>query len=129
VVEIRVDELLEFIEHPHCLGLKPGKQLIDPEVQYLMQSIVRVTRLSDLICHFEEAGLGIILPDTGKTQGKIIARRMLEQLALSQNKRGEMHKPLWIRIGGVTVPEDCNSINELVLVALDQDHSSVLKLG
>jgi len=109
--------------------LVPKKASMDPEIQYPMRSIKRVTRLSDLICQFEDAGLGIVLPDTGKVEAKIIARRMLEQLALDQSKRGDLHKALWIRIGGVTVPEDCNSINELPLVALDKDHSSVLKLG
>jgi GGDEF domain-containing protein len=101
------------------------------EVQYLLDSVERirtVTRPSDLICHFEDSNLGIILPDTSKSEAKIIARRMLEQLALDRTTSVEVRKTLFVKIGGVTVPEDCNSIDELLLMALDPDHSSVLRL-
>jgi hypothetical protein len=127
-------EMLRFRDHrtPFAVLLTILKKEKHDNVSFAdvinrISSIRNVLRPSDLLCHFENIGFGIVLPHTDAMYAKQAVRKILLEVTAERYKSlgGAC---LGMKIGSAAVPTDCTSVGLLLSIPLTKEHSSVVIL-
>ena len=129
------EEFLRFNDHHRPFSLvmislkRDRAEPINPaDLIQRMRGLGTILRPSDRFCHFQNSSFGIVLPETTEVEAKAIVRNIVNQLTKITPENVGSRGTFWMKIGSASVPVDCDSVGNLVALALKQDHSSVFML-
>jgi GGDEF domain-containing protein len=129
------EEFLRFNDHHRPFSLvmislkRDRAEPINPaDLIQRMRGLGTILRASDRFCHFQNSSFGIVLPETTEVEAKAIVRNIVNQLTKITPENVGSRGTFWMKIGSASVPVDCDSVGNLVALALKQDHSSVFML-
>lgn len=86
-------------------------------VRRAMQRIGLVKRQIDHVGHYETFDFGIILPNTNSTAAAALANRIVSVLMEAPLSSDLDSRSLALAFGVATVPEDCQELDKLILLA------------
>ncbi|HEY9784780.1 MAG TPA: DUF4388 domain-containing protein [Candidatus Obscuribacterales bacterium] len=86
-------------------------------VRRAMQRIGLVKRQIDMVGHYETFDYGIILPNTNSAAAAALANRIVSVLMEAPLSSDMDSKNLALAFGVATVPEDCQELDKLIMMA------------
>lgn len=102
-------------------------QPVDVEgLKRIASRIEKLKRKTDLLAHFEEHGLALLLPETPAASTRNVVTILIEALYATNMVEGVSNDALKLHIGSAGVPEDCKDIDELIKLARPDKASNKL---
>jgi GGDEF domain-containing protein len=96
-------------------GLVEALQML--AVRRAMQRIGLVKRAVDMLGHYETFDYGMLLPNTNSTAASALAQRIADVLREAPLSSDMDSRSLALAFGVATVPEDCQELDRVVLLA------------
>lgn len=108
------------------IGSGEAKPVDVEGLKRIASRIEKLKRKTDLLAHFEDHGLALLLPETPAASTRNVVTILIEALYATNMVEGISNDALKLNIGSAGVPEDCKDIDELIKLARPDKSSNKL---